>query len=299
MNGFALHTVIGGLLRRTWIVALVTVIVCAAFAAHAVAALVEASYLPPPARGASPQKPPEQAPAKVRVRPDGSGFVARNIFCSTCDPVVATPGSASPSPTGLAATLIATSVGDDSRATVRVPSTEVQGSWGLGETIPGVGIVDRIGWVSIDVIDAAGGKRKLSLLDSAAGPVVGAATPATAPAANAWADRIRKLDEHTFDVDRDLVKELVTGATKPGAARILPLVENGDVKGVKFYGVNASSLPFALGLKSGDILSAVDGEPIKSAQQMLDLYAKVDKVTTVEFGGTRGGKPMSLTLNLK
>jgi hypothetical protein len=47
------------------------------------------------------------------------------------------------------------------------------------------------------------------------------------------------------------------------------------------------------------VLSAVDGEPIKTAQQMLDLYAKVDQVSSVEFGGTRGGKPLALHLNLK
>jgi hypothetical protein len=299
MNGFALHTIIRGLLRRTWLVALVTVAVCAGFTAHAVAALVEADYLAPPAHGSSPQERVQVAP-KVRSRPDGAGLVARNMFCSTCDPVVAASGPTGSTPTGLAATLIATSVGDDPRATVRVPSTEVQGSWGLAETIPGVGKIDRIGWVSIDVIDDTGARRKISLLDVAVGHSdAGAATPAAGPAANAWADRIRKLDDHTYDVDRELVKELVTGAAKPGAARMLPLVENGDVKGVKFYGVNAASLAGALGMKSGDVLSAVDGEPIKSAQQMLDLYAKVDQLSSVEFGGTRAGKPLALRLNLK
>ena len=48
MNGQALHTLIAGLVRRTWIVVLAVTLVCAAFAASAVAALVEASYLGPP-----------------------------------------------------------------------------------------------------------------------------------------------------------------------------------------------------------------------------------------------------------
>ncbi len=297
---FALPNLIGGLLRRTWLVALVTVAVCAGFTAHAVAALVEADYLAPPAHGSSPQNIATPAPpTKVRSRPDGAGFVARNMFCSTCDPVVATSGPTGSTPTGLPALLIATMVGDDARATVRVPSTEVQGSWGVDETIPGVGRVARIGWVSIDVIDDKGAKRKISLLDQAVGHSdAGAATPATGPAA-AWADRIRKLDDHTFDVDRELVKELVSGATKAGAARMSPVYENGEIKGIRFAGVSTQSLPAALGMKSGDVLSAVDGEPIKTAQQMLDLYAKVDQVSSVEFGGTRAGKPLALHLNLK
>src|SRR5207247_1068337 len=50
----ALHTLVSGLLRRTWLLALVAVIVCSAFAARAVAALVEADYLAPPTHGTPP-----------------------------------------------------------------------------------------------------------------------------------------------------------------------------------------------------------------------------------------------------
>ena len=111
MNGFALHTIIGGLLRRTWLVALVAVAVCAGFTAHAVAALVEADYLAPPAHGSSPQERVQVAP-KVRSRPDGAGFVARNMFCSTCGPIVES-GPAGVMYSGTPAILIATSVGLD------------------------------------------------------------------------------------------------------------------------------------------------------------------------------------------
>ena len=36
-----------------------------------------------------------------------------------------------------------------------------------------------------------------------------------------------------------------------------------------------------------------------NAQQLLDLFARLDKVSSVELGGTRQGKPLELTLTLK
>ena len=52
MHGHALHKLVAGLVRRTWLLALVATLACAAFAATAVASLVEASYLAPAPHGA-------------------------------------------------------------------------------------------------------------------------------------------------------------------------------------------------------------------------------------------------------
>ncbi len=197
--------------------------------------------------------------------------------------------------------LIATGTGLDSWATVRVVETEVQGSWSLGETIPGVGMIDRIGGVSIDVVDPDGHHARLSLLDGAvaAGPGPGAATPVAAAAADPYADRIKKLDDHTYEVDRDLVRELVSGAAKPGKMRMMPIVQGGDVKGVRVFGVSPGTPGFAIGMKNSDVISAIDGEPIKTAQQLLDLYAKLDQLSGVELQGTRAGKPLVIALRLR
>src|SRR4051794_7187532 len=91
----ALEQLAVGLVRRTWLVVGVTMVVCAALAARAVAALVEASYLAPSLHGVPPTTGAKQLP-QIRVTPDGTGLVARNMFCSTCDPVRGEPG-----PTGL------------------------------------------------------------------------------------------------------------------------------------------------------------------------------------------------------
>ncbi len=290
-----------GLVRRTWVLALVTVLVCSVFAAHAASSLVEAEAFAPSI--ASPRLPPPvAAPAPTRAPLDGAAFVERNIFCSTCTP--ADPGpTGSPSATfaGKPAILIATAIGKEPRATVRVPETEVQGDWGLGDRIPGVGTIDRIGPVSIDVLDAANVRATLRLFDLPADPPrKDAATSSRADPPDPYADSITKIDAKTYEVRRELVRELVTGVQKPGKVRMMPIVnKDGEVGGVRVYGVTAGSLPASIGLQSSDVIDAINGEPIKSAQQLLDLYAKLDQLPAVELGGKRGGKPLAIELRLK
>ncbi len=310
----ALHNVVAGFLRRTWLVALVTIVVCASFAARAVAALSDAalgSGAPPiPGAAAAPLPDPAPVPAPASEPPpaaqrpqSGDAFVARNIFCSSCVPPVPAPGKPS-TYQGHPAVLIATSIGREPRATVRVLPTEAQGSWGLGEDIPGVGRIDEIHATSIEVADAAGNTKLISLLDTtAAGPgETDAATSGGRPAAaeGPFAGRIEKLGEETYEVERSLVRELVMNASKPGMGGAVPVVVNGEVQGIRLIGISSRSPGYALELRSGDLISSIDGVPLRNAQQVIDLFARLDQVSSVELGGKRrGGKPLTLTLKLR
>ncbi|HET9988808.1 MAG TPA: hypothetical protein VFQ65_09810 [Kofleriaceae bacterium] len=277
---------------------LAVTLACAAFAATAVAALVEASYLGPPSEGTKLPAPP-RSEVKPKVTPDGVGFVARNMFCSTCTPSVEISGPAdSFTPNAF---LIATSIGEEPRCTVRVPASEAQGSFGVGDKIPGVGTIDRIGWRSIDVLDEAGRHGKLDLLDQvAAAARPGAATPDVAAAADPFEGRVRKIDDHTFEVDRALVRELVTGAVKPGGMRITPIAsKDGQLDGLKLFGVKSTTIANKVGLQNGDMLVAINNNKIQNAQSLLDVYTHIDTMNVVELDGTRADKPLALTLRLR
>jgi hypothetical protein len=316
----ALHNVVAGFLRRTWLVALVTIVVCASFAARAVAALSDAALgsgaapgaaplpggaEPPPPGSAEPLPPgPASAPLTGPQRPPiGDAFVARNVFCSSCAPPAAGPDRPS-AYQGQPAVLIATSLGRAPRATVRVVPTEIQGSWGLGEDIPGVGRIDEIHATAIEVADATGHTKLISLLDAtAAGPgATDAATSNARPAAapSPFAGRIEKLGEGTYEVERSLVRELVMSASKPGMGGATPVVVDGEVQGIRLIGIGSRSPGHALDLRSGDLISSIDGVPLRNAQQVIDLFAKLDQVPAVRLGGTRrGGKSLELTLKLR
>jgi hypothetical protein len=216
------------------------------------------------------------------------------MFCSQCAPGESDPAA---DPAMARAILIATSLGREPLATVAIPATAVQGAWGVGEAIPGLGRLDRIGATWAEIIDRAGRRGRLSLLDAAAGRGPDTAMPGRAPAA--WNGRIRQLDEQTYEVDRSLVRELATGVIRPGSLRLIPTFERGALTGIRLLGATTDSLPAALGLASGDVLAAINGAPIRSAQQLLDLYAGLDQLSVVELSGTRRGQPLVRTLRLR
>src|SRR5262249_30655700 len=156
---------------------------------------------------------------------DGTQFVGRNMFCSGCDPVTSGPRSMD-GYDGQPAQLIATSIGAYASATVRVTTTEVQGSWNLHETIPGVGEIVVIAPTFIEVADARDHRSRLSLLGS------GAATPdpkRPAVATDAYPG-VHERSETEFEVDRKLVRELVASSASIKDVRMVPLVTNGEVK---------------------------------------------------------------------
>jgi hypothetical protein len=282
---------------RTWLLIAITVTASAVFAAHATQALLEATYLTP--ETARPPRVPAApaAPAPPPPRRDPAQLVARNMFCSSC----AAPHTTAADAVALAGSvLIATGIGDEPRATLRVLASEVQGSWGVGDGIPGLGRVARIAPTWIEISDASGRLGRLSLRDpatAAAETERGTATPEP-PAPSPWASRLHKLDDQNYEVERSLVRDLVGGGAKAGL-RPVPVLENGEIKGIRLLGVTPGSVAAALGLQNRDTLSAIDGAPIKNVQQLLDLYARLDQVTTVELSGTRGGKPLVRTLRLR
>ena len=149
MNGHALHTLFAGLVRRTWLAraggrARVRGICRVARSRRSSRRRISA---PASAHGAKLPAPPESEVKPPRAAPDGGGLVARNMFCSTCAPerrVQVRRIRLLPN-----AMLIATSVGDEPRCTVRVPASEAQGSYGVGDTIPGVG-TDRSDRLAFD-----------------------------------------------------------------------------------------------------------------------------------------------------
>lgn len=75
--------------------------------------------------------------------------------------------------------------------------------------------------------------------------------------------------------------------------------ETGKVVGIT--GDNLSRLPMAdkLGVKDGDVLQSVNGEPIDSEQKVIELINKYRNAGMVSIGLLRDGKPETVTYRLK
>ena len=73
----------------------------------------------------------------------------------------------------------------------------------------------------------------------------------------------------------------------------------GEIQGVRLLGVGADSIGAALGLATGDTINAIDGTPLRDANQLLELFARLDQLAGVELGGTHAGKPLTRALRLR
>jgi hypothetical protein len=303
MGTALVHAALRGLSNKFWIIGAVTVAVCAALAAHAAGQVIEASYLTDAARGVqvTPVVPTPTPPVGSPVPRDPSLLVERNMFCSDCVAVGAAQpdlGTGVPAST-LALILVATSLGDQPWATLRDPHSGAQGAYGVGDRIPHVGPVEHVAGTWVDVRnDAAGRIERIQLLGRTPdGPAATVAAAAATPA-QPFADRVRKIDDHTYEVDRQLVRDLVGGGKVEGV-RVMPLVKANKVLGIKVVQARPSSIAAAIGLKSGDLIEAVDGAKIESAQQLIDMLARLDDISSVRLDGTRKGGALELDLRLR
>ena len=64
--------------------------------------------------------------------------------------------------------------------------------------------------------------------------------------------------------------------------------------GFQVQQIQAGSLYEKLGLRAGDVIKAVNGQPINSAEDAVRLYQQIPNIGAVQMEITRGGKPENL-----
>ncbi len=80
--------------------------------------------------------------------------------------------------------------------------------------------------------------------------------------------------------------------------RIMP-VQDGQPRGLKLHGIGPDSLPRALGLQDGDLLTAVNGKPLHDPELALIAYSALRDARVLDFTIVRKGEPMALTLTIE
>jgi type II secretion system protein C len=301
------------LVRRTRALDVVCAVTCALFAAHAAAEVVDDG--PIDAAIAITGRVAIPRPAPAAPVPDdpqrGERLIDRNMFCSECVAAAAPPAveeSGEIPATALPIVLLATSLGDDSFATVRDGATGAQGAYGIGDRLRGAGPIERIAGTSIQFRnEALGRSERVDLLtatvsDQPQPQAAAAVTPPPEPAQDeAWIHRVKQTGEKSFEVERSLVRELIASGTgaKVKGVRVGLASKDGKLNGVRIAKAQPGSLATAIGLQSGDVIEAIDGVRLTSPDQLLEVMARVNTVTRVPVRGTRNGQPLDLEYSLR
>ncbi len=126
-------------------------------------------------------------------------------------------------------------------------------------------------------------------------PSVSSKAPRFRALPEALARQIKRIDDTHFEIKRALVDEmLLNQAELMRSARILPVVRDGNVVGIRLFGIRPTNLLALLGFRNGDSVHTINGKDVTSPDKALEAYAELRKAKRLVVKLTRRGKPVSL-----
>jgi general secretion pathway protein C len=296
--------------RYFWLVGATVVMVCVVFAAKATNNIVVATLLNDSDHGPriQPIAPPTPTVKPTRTK-DGTQLATRDMFCSECTPSVDTTKPLDANQTAITTLpliLLATNVGvtdKDSYATLINTADQHQGSYSLGDRIPGASGKLRLVHYKYIEFENNGHIERLVLPGQQAPitPTVAETKPVEGDDIEALAENgIRKIDDNNYEIDRKLIDQVLANPMGLGKqARIVPSVKDGKPDGFKLYAIRPNSAIAKLGLTNGDTLEAINNFQLTSVDKALEAYTKLKDSTTLELEVVRRGKQMNLKYVIK
>ena len=305
------------LLRKClWAVDGLIVVLCAVFLARASATVIGGKML---VSGGAPKPAARVATAPTAAPVYGKQveeILRRNIFCSTCPPILQTEGGPkqpdAPPPLQrtslnlkLLAIMFAPPPADPrwSVAIIRDNDAKSAGPYNVGSRLRDATIDDIV--EDRVYLDFGGGKREyLDLLDrpqpAAGAPAPATPAPSTDPLSAELDKGIKKIGEHNYEVQRSTLDSLLGNmAALAKGARIVPETKDGKPAGFKLFSIRPDG-PFAkIGLLNGDVVSAINGLEMNSPDQALLAYTKLKTANHLSVAIERNGQKITKDYNIR
>lgn len=111
---------------------------------------------------------------------------------------------------------------------------------------------------------------------------------------------IHQVSEREYTIDRGLVNRLLSNqAALMRTARVIPHEEDGQVVGVKLYGIRRSSLLGRLGIQNGDMLRTINGYDMTAPDSALEAYARLRNADRITINLQRRGQDQSIDYRIE
>ena len=110
---------------------------------------------------------------------------------------------------------------------------------------------------------------------------------------------IHAVSDTKFGVQRTFVDKILQNqAAIMSSARVVPHEENGQVVGVKLYGIRRNSLLGKLGLQNGDLLRTINGFEMSSPDTALEAYARLRSASNLSVAVVRRGQALNIQYDI-
>lgn len=301
--------------KYLWAIDLLAIALSAVFAARATGVFVESaiSRNTPVFKGAR-RASSEPAPSTYYSK-QVEDILNRNVFCSTCPPILPKPETDKPEeqkdpeptrtalPLKLMAIMFSPPPNDPrwSMAVIRDTEQNSAGPYAIGMKIREATVEDiqetRI------YLNNAGKPEYLDLIEKPHTEVAAApapAAPSTDPFVAEMEKGIKKLSEHSYEVQRGTVDSLLGNmAVLSRAARIVPEVRDGKAAGFRLFSVKTDG-PFGkIGLQNGDVIYAINGLEMTSPDKALEIYTKLKSANHLAVALERNGQKITKDYNIR
>lgn len=109
-----------------------------------------------------------------------------------------------------------------------------------------------------------------------------------------------KCEGDSCTVDRAFVNKMLSNpALLAKQARVVPSIKDGETRGFKFYGVRPGSLPKLLGVKNGDLVKSINGQPLTSVDEAMGMYTKLRNASSLSVVIERRGATVTKDITIK
>lgn len=301
------------LLRKyLWAVDLVVVALCATFLGMAASGAVESKLASTPttARVAPPK--PQKPDSKQAFNKDPRAILRRNIFCSTCPPILeddVPTGTETTTevqvktalPIALVAIMYAPPPNGIKWSIAVMHDTEYKttGAYPVGSKIHDATVTEIL--ETRVYLDNAGKAEYIDLFEAPAPPAEKTTVAkAEDPFSQELARGITKLGEHKYELQRGTLESVLGNmALLSRSARIVPEMKDGKAAGFRLFAVRPEG-PFAMiGMQNGDIISSINGLEITSPEKALEVYAKLKSASHLSLGMERNGQKVTKEYNIR
>lgn len=278
----------------------------AAYSASSIVGTALAAKLIAPPEVALPPPPPPLEPQASRPEAYYALIPKRDIFNSAKAPE-ATPPPAPVQQTQLRLKLWGTAVNPSggSYSIIEDLGARKQGVYGINSPVPGGASVKAIEWDRVVLLH--NGRDEILEIEKPTlggpGRSVPAQMPAVAPPGGigaADASGIVQTAENEYAVPRTEVDNALENMSQLFTQiRAVPHFEGGESVGFRLFAIRRGSLFDKIGLKNGDILRSINGNPMNDPGKAMTLMQELRDATNLRVEATRNQQPVTLTYSIQ